>query len=943
MQYDILDGPPFINTPNVHFGHLLVSTIKDTISRYMTKKGYIIVNKLSFDCHGMPIEQEAIKIVGNISPTDSIDKIKLFNDECRNIIAINTEKWYIAFDKLGRKFDRTLTYNTSDFKYMQCIWYYFKQLYDDGLIYKAKKVMPYSPQLQSVLSNFEAQSNYQDRTDISVYVKFKLADIDEYLLIWTTTPWSLFGNQGICINPNLNYKLILYHDDKIWICENCIKFKDYTIIKTINGKELIGLKYIPLFKLKDYDNYQVYSDTYVDDKTGTGLVHLAKFFGADDMRVMQSEKYLPEYLVDSQVKFTINHDDININGKFVMDTSEDIVIYLKKNNIAIMSEKIKHSYPYCWRTDHPLIYLASDAWFLNVQKILPELIENNNKIIWYPKYVGTERFGNWLKEAKDWCISRNRVWGTPIPIWVSNKNNMICIGTVEELEKYTGKKYDDLHLDALDDTSFTFNGETYQRISFVFDCWLESGLAGLARHGYPECINKSYPVDFITESVDQTRGWFYTLNVLSTALNHQPAFKKVLVSGLILAADGKKMSKRLNNYTSPLILMEKYNPDIIRLYLIGSPAAKAESFNFKEEDLNEIHKKILLYNNAHNLFNDYKKVYNNLEYVESNYILDIWIKHLFYDTQNRINKHMDNLELHLIPNIIFKYIDYICNSYIKLNRNRFKTNIESLLTLYFILYNTNILFEPFMPHIIENLKLDNIIINKNDDFDIDYDILNKFNLITLILEDVRKLRQTINKPLFYPLNNIDIYVDSNNIINYYDILCKELNIKTINMYTTQPIQKKYKPNKPLLGKIYKNDAIKYIKLIENNAIDNINNDYYHIELIIENKENMIVSKFNYNNNEGLIYLNICTNNLNDQEAELNNIRRIINDKKKELNIKIYNKTEILFENNDFWKKLNIELLSNFKLNNNIKLIDNLIDYNIITTFNNNEIKYKIIY
>ena len=585
QKWEFLDGPPFVNG-NPHYGHLLVSSIKDTIGRYMLQKGYNISYQIGFDCHGLPLEQEAEKQIGKVSPSDNIDKIKLFNNECRNIILNCSEEWFKILGRLGRQFDKSETYYTSDFSYMQSLWWGFKKLWDKNLIYCSKKVMPYSPLLETPLSNFEANSNYQERTDISVYVKFKILNSDEKLLIWTTTPWSLFANQGICVNPELEYILIEYNNELLWVCNNFNKIKDYKILKIILGKELIGIKYEPIFILNEkYKNlYQVYGDSYVDNKSGSGLVHLAPLFGEDDMRVMKNNNYtdnlLPNYLINNQMKFNIDYivNNKNILNQFVIDTSLDIVIYLKNQNIALMSEKIKHNYPYCWRTDYPLIYVAIDAWFINVTKIIPDLIENNNKIMWYPKHVGSERFANWIKDAKDWCISRNRIWGTPIPIWINSKGDLICIDSVEELEKLCNKKINDLHIDYINDLTFEINGEIYKRTFGVLDCWFESGMAGLSRYGYPECINKSYPVDFIAESLDQTRGWFYTLNVLSTALNNQPAFKKVIVSGLILAEDGKKMSKRLNNYTNPQLLIDKYGVDSLRLYLIGSPACHAESF-----------------------------------------------------------------------------------------------------------------------------------------------------------------------------------------------------------------------------------------------------------------------------------------------------------------------------------------------------------------------------
>lgn len=992
QQWEFLDGPPFVNG-NPHHGHLLVSSIKDTMARYMSQKGYQISYQIGFDCHGLPLEQEAEKTVGKVSPNDSLEKLTMFNDKCRDIISNCSERWYETLERLGRQFDKSKTYCTSDGDYMESLWWAFKTLWDKNLIYCSKKVMPYSPLCETPLSNFEANSNYQERTDISVYVKFKIVDSDENLLIWTTTPWSLFGNQGICVNPELMYCLVeeSFTNSKVWVCEdlltNCFGIEtNYLILNKKQGKELKGLKYLPIFPIDNWSNYQVYCDSYVQNKSGTGLVHLAPLFGEDDMRVMKLNGYIDlnlPLLVDSQVKFIKNYDLVNTNIKeqFVMNTSTDVVIYLKKNGHAIKSEKIKHNYPYCWRTDHPLVYLATDAWFMNVQKIIPDIMENNKQINWYPSYVGSERFANWIKDSPDWCLSRNRVWGTPIPVWISDDLDMLCIGSIDELEKYTGKKYYDIHLDKIEDVQFIFNGKKYVRTFGVLDCWFESGMAGLARFGYPSCVDKSYPVDFIAESLDQTRGWFYTLNVLSTALNNKPAFKNVIVSGLILAADGKKMSKRLGNYTSPNNLIEQYGADVLRMYLIGSPATKAEPFCFKDSDLTDITKRMIPYHNAHLLLNEclitakethgieLKKL-NNIKSINK---LDIWIENKFMETSKQIYTHMEKLELSHIPNLIYKFIDNLTNFYIKLSRDRLKSQlleidaIESLFTLYSILNRFNILLAPFMPHFAEYyyMSLYNLLdtdepyesvhmvyinIKKVFNYQLDDKIINGFYSINDLLETVRNMREQINKPIYYPILNMELYTDSEDIKEFISVISSELNIKQIDIYSTSQLTKQYKPNRGLLGKYYKKDAYKYITLIENGDIcwDGCNTDLYTFDYLIEQKENMISSKFNYINNSGksiqsIVYLNKKSTPETECEAELNNIRRQINILRKEMGFKMFNKINIIFENNKYWSSINNNLLSSLfnKLSANILFEDELNEFKIIKTFNDKEIKVLI--
>ena len=974
--WHFLDGPPFVNG-NPHHGHLLVSSIKDTMARYMSQKGYQISYQIGFDCHGLPLEQEAEKKVGKVSPNDVVERLTEFNDECRNIISNCSEVWYETLGRLGRQFDKSQTYKTCDLKFMESLWWAFNKLWKDGLIYQSKKVMPYSPKCETPLSNFEAGSNYQERTDISIYAKFRLVNSDEQLLIWTTTPWSLFANQGICVNGEFDYQLIILTTDtlieKIWVAKDFVDklFNDpkysYQILLTVKGIELVGLEYIPIFPVNNYNNYRVYADSYVQNTSGTGLVHLAPLFGEDDMRVMKLI-LLPDYLIDSQVKFNINYlvNNIDIKGKFVMDTTIDIVIHLKNTNQAFKSEKIKHNYPYCWRTDFPLIYLATDAWFMNVQKIIPELIENNKQIQWYPSYVGTERFANWIKDSPDWCLSRNRVWGTPIPIWTNEYGESICIGSIKELEDLTGKLFPDIHLDSLDSIEIINEKGTYKRTFGVLDCWFESGMAGLSRFGYPECTTKSYPVDFIAESLDQTRGWFYTLNVLSTALNHSPAFKKVIVSGLILAEDGKKMSKRLGNYTSPDIIIEKYGADIFRLYMIGSPAAKAESFCFKDLDLIEITRKIIPYYNAHILL---KECYTEIYEVISINPLDMWIKMKLIETSSCIYKHIENLELNSIPNHIYKFMDILCNIFVKLSRDRVKrlsTELdynESCYTLYSVLRDFNKLLGPFMPHIaeyfnmilpnqeIKSIHLETIDIKYFFDYKLDIDLLNGFYSVNELLETVRNLRQQINKPIFYPLDKLELFTDSPNIIKYSNIICKELNIKNLEINSTILLNKTFKPNKGLLCKVFKKESNKYITLIEQDNIEweGCIPGYYTFEYNIEPKENMIGVKFNYNNSDGYIsqavlYLSTNSSKDNDMEADINNIRRQINSLRKDMNLKFSNKVNIIFENNNFWNEINSELIKKLsdRLNTEIKFVNNLEEYKIIETFTGTKIKILII-
>ena len=623
--------------------------------------------------------------------------------------------------------------------------------------------------------------------------------------------------------------------------------------------------------------------------------------------------------------------------------------------------------------------MATDAWFLNVQKIIPELIANNKSIQWAPEYVGTERFANWIANSPDWCLSRNRVWGTPIPVWSNEHGQTMCIGSAEELSKLTGKYYSDLHLDAIGNIEFTNESGTWKRTFGVLDCWFESGMAGLARFGFPECANKSYPVDFIAESLDQTRGWFYTLNVLATALNHKPAFKQVIVSGLILAADGKKMSKRLGNYTNPNKLIETYGVDVLRLYLIGSPAAKAEPFCFKDSDLGEITRKILPYYHAHAMLSECvtyaKTISGSVDWINiknSSNPLDHWISNKYIEFAQAVYSHMEKLEITHVPNLIYRFIDNLCNGFVKLSRDRMKGLVsesdckESLSTLYNILSECNILLAPFVPHLSEsfNMVLHNLFstskyssvhlktidINSILNTKLDDNVLNGFYSIAELLEAVRSLRQQANKPIYYPLNSIELYTDSETVKEYTNVICKELNVKNLIVHPTTSLEKKYRANRGLLGKVFKKDALTYAKKIESGDVhwDGCSEEYYTFEYIGMSKESMLDTKFTYFNGEGkqfqsIVYLDITTSAANDIEAEINNIRRQINNLRKNMGLKMFNKVEIIFETNEYWNNLQSDILEllNSRLIATIKFMDKITDGSQIETFNGKTLNVAI--
>ena len=740
-KFIFYDGPPFA-TGLPHYGHIVASTLKDIIPRYKSQTGYHVERRFGWDTHGLPIEYEIEKMLG-IKTKEQILELGIdkYNQHCRDIVLKYRSEWRQTIERLGRWVDFDNDYKTMDTSFMESVWWVFNQLYNKNLVYRGVKVMPYSTGCTTPLSNFEANSNYKTVSDPSVTVKFKITSEllpEYYLLVWTTTPWTLPSNLAVCLNPNLTYLAILSNRDNQYyiIASECLNnyFKEgYTIINTYMGKELQGISYQPLFpyfeaQFKD-TAFKIITDTYVASDSGTGLVHVAPAFGKDDYRVCQEQNIIskttpPPCPLDANGRFTQSVTDYQ--GQYIKDADTNIMDDLQLRNLIFRIRKEKHEYPYCWRSETPLIYRTIPSWFINVESIKDKVVKNNQDTYWIPKVIRDNKFGNWLENAIDWCVSRNRYWGTPIPIWVSSDfEEIICVGSITELEELAGLPKNSItdlhrhHIDHITIPSKKGKGDL-KRIEEVFDCWFESGSMPYAQHGYPRHCNQIdniFPADFIAEGTDQTRGWFYTLMVLSTALFDKPAFKNVIVNGLVLAEDGEKMSKRKKNYPPVDKIFSKYGADAVRLYLIDGPVVKAGELKFKESDVKVIVKNIniLMYNMAKYLLQmidlyqsnkDAKfkplNIIDNPEIVSNP--LDYWI--LEYANQFIQNVHSD-MEAYTLYNIvdrITQFIDKMSRWYLKLNKNRFVDgNFVSLSVLYYCLHHAIITMAPFTPFLSESI------------------------------------------------------------------------------------------------------------------------------------------------------------------------------------------------------------------------------------------------
>lgn len=721
--FNFYDGPPFA-TGLPHYGHILAGTIKDVVLRYKTMKGFYAPRRFGWDCHGLPVENEIEKSHG-LSGAASIEQfgIAKFNEACRNIVLRYTEEWKTIVKRMGRWVDFTQTYRTMDLTFMESVWWVFRELYKKGLVYEGFKVMPFSAKLGTPLSNFEASENYKDVDDPSLTVAFQLEENpNTFVLAWTTTPWTLVSNLALMVNPDIEYVKILDHASKrefILAAKRLPVYyqdsKDYTLLETFTGTKLENLRYKPLFSYfadrASKGAFRIILENFVSTEDGTGIVHAAPAFGEDDFYACQRVGIEPVCPVDNNGLFT--HEIPEYRELFVKDADKEIIRHLKQEKKVIQHGTYHHRYPFCPRSDTPLIYKTVRTWFVAVEKIKDKLLDANSKIHWTPDHIQYGRFGKWLEGARDWAISRNRYWGTPIPLWRADDGEIYVMGSIEELEKLTGSKVSDLHRHFIDDLTFQKNGKTFRRIPEVFDCWFESGSMPYAQNHYPfenrELFDKNFPADFIAEGLDQTRGWFYTLTVLASALFDAPAFKNVIVNGLILAEDGTKMSKRLKNYPDPVEVIHQYGADAIRLYMLNSPAVKAEDLSFSKSGVELVLRQVLLpLWSSYNFLVGYARICKWKPKGLPKHLsqsIDRWIVSLLHKLIHEVELGMNDYDLARAVEPFVAFIDQLTNWYIRRSRRRFweeqetPERTEAFETLYYVLVELAKIAAPYVPFI----------------------------------------------------------------------------------------------------------------------------------------------------------------------------------------------------------------------------------------------------
>lgn len=739
-SFSFYDGPPFA-TGLPHYGHLMQSMIKDLIPRYQTMLGKRVRRVWGWDCHGLPVENIIEKELNLDSKKDietyGVDK---FNEACRQTVLTYAEEWKKTIRRIGRWIDMDHAYKTMDKDFMETVWWVFRQLWDKGLIYKSHKSMHICPRCGTPLSNFEVTQGYKDVKDISVFAKFELRPAAKklgietsekiYALAWTTTPWTLPGNVLLAVGADLDYVLAKVEDQdglvilaKELLAEVMTDKKFEIIGRSFKGSELVGLNYTPVFPYFDkWSNaFRVIAADFVSTEEGTGIVHIAPAFGEDDYNVGKAEGIELLQHVSMDGRFTKEVTDfagMEVKAKDNPQATDiEIIKYLAAHGTLFAKKKIEHSYPHCWRCDTPLLNYATDSWYVKVSAFKDQLLANNEKINWQPDHIKHGRFGKWLEGARDWAISRNRYWGTPLPIWESEDGDFLCIGSVEELEQLSGQKVSDLHKHIVDKIEIQKDGKTYRHIPEVLDCWFESGSMPYGELHYPfanqEAFQHSFPADFISEGQDQTRGWFYTLHVLATALTlssekESSSFKNVMCTGLIMAEDGKKMSKRLKNYPEPGAILDKYGADALRLYLMSSPAVRAETLNFSQSDVSNLRRRVFVI--WWNVLAFYKSFASqevgffdlNAGKLPSN-VLDRWILSRLENLIKEMRQYLDSYDVMKASRLLAPFIDELSTWYLRLSRERIKATDNEEVSQVFatVIYELAKVAAPIVPFFAE--------------------------------------------------------------------------------------------------------------------------------------------------------------------------------------------------------------------------------------------------